>query len=113
MPPRPKPPHKRAPHFLAEWREYREKTQSQVAEYLGVEQPTVSRLEAGKSPYDQDVLERLALFYQCDPSELITVDPATDYSVDALVRTLGAMQRAQAKAMIKGLIDTIKKQSGA
>ena len=42
--------------FLKEWREYRNLT-PKAAERIGVEQPTLSRLERGISPYSQDFLK--------------------------------------------------------
>ena len=75
MPPVSQPQRKRAPHFLREWRKFREKSQSQVADYLGVDQSTVSKFERGLTPYDQDLLEKLSFLYDCEPAELISLDP--------------------------------------
>ncbi len=75
MPPVPKPKHKRSKHFLREWRKFREKSQAQIAEAIEVDQSTISNVENGKTPYDQDLLERLALLYGCDPEDLIAINP--------------------------------------
>lgn len=70
-----KPPPKRAPHFLREWRLHRELNQEQASERLEIERSTLSRIETGKVPYNQDLLERAALAYGCDPADLLNVDP--------------------------------------
>ena len=75
MPPIPKPKHTRQNHYLRQWRKFREKTQAQVAEALEVDQSTISNLERKISPYDQDILDRLATYYGCDPEDLIAIDP--------------------------------------
>jgi transcriptional regulator with XRE-family HTH domain len=37
---------------------------------------TLSRIERGLVPYNQDLLENLALLYGCDPAELLVQNPA-------------------------------------
>ena len=75
MPSVKKPPHQRRRTYLREWRKHRGYSQERVAEMLEVDQTTVSRLERGEVPYNQDILERLALVYGCEPYELITINP--------------------------------------
>lgn len=75
MPPIQKPKHNRQNHFLRQWRKFRGKTQAQVADALEVDQSTISNLERKISPYDQDILERLATYYGCDPEDLLAIDP--------------------------------------
>jgi transcriptional regulator with XRE-family HTH domain len=104
-------PRPRLPHYLRLWRHFRGKTQAEVAELIGSPQPTISLVERGKQPYYQDLLERLAELYNCEVTDLISVNPYTDYSVDSLLKTLGKAEREQAKAMIRPFIETIKSQS--
>jgi predicted AAA+ superfamily ATPase len=75
MPPTHKPPRNRTPHFIEAWRRHAGLTQVQVAEKMKVEHPTVSRLERGLSPYDQDMLEELAAVFDCSPADLISQQP--------------------------------------
>lgn len=75
MPPVRRPPRKRARTYFREWREYRDRKQGEVAALIEVDPGTLSRLESGKSPYDQDILEKLALVYGCDPEDLISINP--------------------------------------
>jgi transcriptional regulator with XRE-family HTH domain len=70
-----KPPHNRGQTFILEWRKASRMTQNQVAEALNVGQPTISKLETGKAPYEQDFLERLAALLRATPADLISRRP--------------------------------------
>lgn len=71
----PKPPHARTRTYLAEWRDFKDLTQEEVADRVEVDRTTVGRIERGEVPYNQDFLERLALAYGCEPTDLLTVNP--------------------------------------
>jgi transcriptional regulator with XRE-family HTH domain len=75
MPPVRKPKHKRTPTFIAEWRKAAGFKQIQAAKELGVEQSTISKTETGKSPYEQDFLERMAALYKSTAADLIARRP--------------------------------------
>ncbi len=64
------------PHYLREWRERRGKTLVQAAEYLHMTHGTLSKIERGKVPYNQRLLEALAEYYECEPADLIIRDPS-------------------------------------
>jgi transcriptional regulator with XRE-family HTH domain len=61
--------------YLREWRLFRNKTQAQVAEALGVTKTHVSNIENGKRQYTQDLLEAAADYLGCDPAQIINVNP--------------------------------------
>lgn len=75
MPPVKKPERERQRTYFAEWREFRGLKQFEAADRLEIDASTLSRLENGKSPYDQDILERLALLYRCDADDLLSNNP--------------------------------------
>lgn len=75
MPPIKKSPRERRRTYFTEWREFRELSQEQAAERLDIDRTTLSRIERGRSPYNQDTLEMLALAYGCDPEDLLTINP--------------------------------------
>lgn len=75
MPPVKKPEHDRQATCIRNWRLYRSKQQDEVADALEIDRTTLSKIERGVLPYNQDFLERLALIYGCDASDLIDVDP--------------------------------------
>lgn len=70
--------------FLKEWREYRELTQEQLADRVGWGVSNVSQLERGLQGYSQDGLEALAEALQCDPGQLLNVDPSKDEGIWSL-----------------------------
>lgn len=70
------------PPYIAEWREYRNKmTQATLAarveDLLGMSfsESTLSRIEQGKSPYNQRQLEAMAEALQCQPADLLNRNP--------------------------------------
>lgn len=100
-------PRPRRRTFLREWREHRTLTQEQAAERLDIDQSTLSRIERGVTPYDQDFLEKAAFSYQCEPQDLIMRNPLNPDAVwsitDNLKRATPA-ERDQAAAIIAALL---------
>lgn len=70
-----KAPIQRRRIFLKEWRKYRGLTQEALAERVGSSVSNVSQLEQGRQGYSQEGLEALAEALQCDPGQLLNVDP--------------------------------------
>jgi transcriptional regulator with XRE-family HTH domain len=108
MAPVPKKPRERNRTFLREWRDFRKLSQEEVAERLEIDRSTISRIERGESPYDQDVLEKLALVYGCDPEDMLSINPFGD---DQLRLAWSSLQRAPAdvKARALGYIEALLK----
>lgn len=75
MAPVKKPPRTRQPTFLTQWRKFRQLSQEAAVERLDIDRSTLSRIERGETPYDQDFLEKAALAYGCDPEDLLSIDP--------------------------------------
>jgi len=100
-----------ARHYLKQWRKHRELTQDQVVDRLEMfDDPllpgtaaSLSRLENGKQPYGERILEALAEIYQCEPDHLIGRDPTKAGEVIDLWGRLTAQQRRQAMAVIEAL----------
>jgi transcriptional regulator with XRE-family HTH domain len=71
---------KRTPTFLRVWRKYRGLTQEEAAarieDILGsFDRSMLSKIERGVAPYTQETLEAIAEAFNCQPAELIGVDP--------------------------------------
>ena len=78
-------PNPRSRTFLREWRKVRHLTQIQAAERVGIRQSTLSKIERGQLPYDQDFLERAALAYGAhEAADLLTIDPTLPRETDIL-----------------------------
>lgn len=97
--------------YLKEWRKHRHLTQEQVVERLAAfddlllpsTAASLSRLENGKQPYGQRILEALADIYECDADHLIGRDPSKEGEVIDLWSRLTDSQRRQARAVIEAL----------
>ena len=62
--------------FLREWRQFREMTQEEAAEAIGImDRSNLARHELGHYPYSQDLLEAAARVYQCEPWDILNVNP--------------------------------------
>jgi transcriptional regulator with XRE-family HTH domain len=100
------------PTYLREWRSKTGLTQHQVVARLeGFEDPhiprttaSLSRLENGKQPYSERVLNALADIYGCEPYELIGRNPEKGGEVIDLVARLDDRAREKAVGYIEGLI---------
>jgi len=107
MPPIAKPPRQRQRTFLREWRQKRGLKQYEAAERLEIEPSTLSRLENGQSPYDQDILERIALIYGCESSDLISINPLESDNLGdilAILRNSGAKERKKAASILEAFL---------
>ena len=61
--------------FLRQWREYRGLTLAKASDRFEMSEAQLSRIETGKSPYTQDILELAAEAYQTDVASLLMRDP--------------------------------------
>lgn len=61
--------------FIREWREFRGMSLEEVGALVGKDHSTLSKIERGKSPYSQDLLEALAEILDTDVASLLIRDP--------------------------------------
>ena len=110
MPPVKKQKRDRDRTFLREWREFRDLKLWQAAERLEITEGTLSRIERGESPYNQDFLERAALAYGCEASELLSIDPLRPDAPRLVYdRLRGATKEVQGRAL--AILDALLKAS--
>jgi len=62
-------------HYFRAWRDFRGINQEDAASAINVERGTLSKIENGKVPYQQQYVEGLARLYACRPSDLIGINP--------------------------------------
>lgn len=83
--PRPVRPHAKPPRFrrtfIAQWRDFRNLTQEQLADRLDMTQSHLSMLENGKRGYTQETLEAIAHALQTDVASLLMRDPTADEAI--------------------------------
>lgn len=98
--------------YLKHWRKHRGYTQDDVVNRLAaLDDPmlpqtaaSLSRLENGKQPYSQRILEALADIYSCEPDQLIGHHPERAGDIIDMVAHLDDRKRQQAIAIIDALI---------
>ena len=76
---------------------------------MGISQATLSRLERGLHPYDQDFLELAAEAYRCTPADLIVrnpLQPDSVWSITDNLRKATPAQREQISAVVEALLKT-------
>lgn len=82
-------------HFIREWRKYRELTQDQLAERIGINRAYLSKIESGKRRYDQPFLEAAAEVLRCEPADLIIRDPTDPDGIWSIWDQLKPVERQQ------------------
>lgn len=100
--------------YLKEWRKYRHLTQDQVIDRLVIHEDdllpktaaSLSRIENGKQPYSQRILEALSDIYSCEPWELLGRNPQKESKVVDMVARLDAVRQKQIEAFIIALDGT-------
>jgi transcriptional regulator with XRE-family HTH domain len=98
--PRPNPKPTRRPTYIRAWRKHRDLTMQQVCEALEhlhdvhISEGQLSRIETGKQPYAQDLLETIADVLLTDPASLIMRDPSQP-EIWSIYDTLTPVQRRQ------------------
>ena len=88
-------------HFLRAWRKHRNLTLEQAAERVGTTHATLSRVERGKLPYNQALLEILADVYSTDPASLIMRDPSQPEGIWSIWDTLAPTEQRQVVEIAK------------
>jgi transcriptional regulator with XRE-family HTH domain len=99
----------RTKSFLRAWRVHRGLSQEAAASRLDLDRTTLSKIENGKVPYNQVLLEMAAEAYGCEPADLIMRDPKSEvWSLLETVRKLPPDQQNQISGMIKGFLAASK-----
>ncbi len=104
--PRFKPAVGRRRIFLKQWREYRGLTQEQLADRVGWSVGNISQLERALQGYSQEGLEALAEALQCDPGQLLTVDPTGDDAIWSIWEKAKPGERQMIVELAKTVVKT-------
>jgi transcriptional regulator with XRE-family HTH domain len=94
-------PSDRPGHFIRAWRKHRGYTLEQLAERIGMTHQNLGKIERFKVPYNQELLESLALELRCAPADLITRDPSDPDSLWSILDGLPPSERSQALRMLQ------------
>jgi transcriptional regulator with XRE-family HTH domain len=69
--------------FLRDWREFRGRSLESVAARMGLTHGQLSKVERGKHPYNQHILEIAALEYRCEVADLLIRAPGPQDALPA------------------------------
>lgn len=90
--------------YLRQWRNKSGKTLEQVADHLHMSHSQLSRIERGKQPYNQELLEELADLYMCDVVDLLIRDPSEPESMWTLWERAKPGERRQIRSVAEALL---------
>lgn len=111
MPPVKKTVRHRHSTYIKAWREFRHLSQERVAERVGISRENYGRIESGKIPYNQDMLEACADALNCTVSDLLEKHPGVETAIDqmrALLEAQPVERQVQILEMAKTLVRTSK-----
>ena len=103
------------PTFIRAWRNFRELNQEtvaeRVAETLGRKftHASISRIENGKQPYTQPVLEAIAGALRCEPADLLMrnpLDKEAPWSIFDTLKRADQATRTRITAVVEALAKT-------
>lgn len=102
--------------FIREWRLFRKLSQDRLVERVrdrleGFSKSTLSRLENGKQPYTQPILEALSWALGCEPEDLLIRNPM---DVDAIWSILDNLKKAspEERAQLGRVAEALLKRAG-
>src|ERR1700760_3850411 len=95
------------PTYLRAWRMKNKLTQKQVAEAIKLDQAALSRIESGKSPYDQVHLTQLSQLYRVSIPDLLYRDPDRPRPADALAEKVRRLDMMSDIKAVEALVDTL------
>lgn len=88
-------------HFIRAWRKHRDCTLERLAERVGTTHATLSRVERGKVPYSQPLLEALADALGTTPASLIMRDPSVSNGIWDIWEQIPTQNRDQAAKVLE------------
>lgn len=65
-------------HFLKQWRKFRDMTQQELGNKVGLTKASISRLETGETGYTQETLEALADALGIHPATVLSRGPTKE-----------------------------------
>lgn len=89
--------------YLRQWRKHRGLTVEQLAERLHMHKGNLSKIERGKLPYSQDLLEAVAEILACEPADIIVRDPTDPEGIWSIWDRVEPVDRDTAKRILAQL----------
>lgn len=107
------------PTYIRQWRQHRNLTLEQVKERLenlheiGITRTSLSRIELGKQPYSQPILEALADVLETDPASLLMRDPSHGEGIWSIWDRIEIPKRSDALRVLGAFAGDSKKKAGS
>lgn len=98
-----KPPFR--PTFIRQWRQHKGLTLEQLADRVHTTHASLSRIERGMQPYNQELLEALAEALSCTPADLLIRNPLDVEAPWSIWERLKPEQRRQALRLLRMLAE--------
>lgn len=93
------------PTFIRQWRKAKGYSVERLAEMVEITGASLSRIERGLQPYNQEILERLADALMTDAASLLIRDPSDPEAMWSLWDRAKPGQRAQIRTVAEALIE--------
>lgn len=105
------------PTYIRPWRHHRNLTLEQVKERLenlhdvSITKTSLSRIEKGKQPYSQPILEALADVLETDPASLLMRDPTQGEAIWSLWDRIEVPKQGDARRILEALAGAPRKRA--
>ena len=93
-------------NFIRAWRKHRHLSLEKLSARVGTTHGSLSRVERGLQPYNQNLLESLATELGCTPADLLIRNPHDPEGIWAVWDNLSPPERRQAVALLAALKST-------
>ncbi|MGE4321954.1 MAG: helix-turn-helix domain-containing protein [Sphingobium sp.] len=103
---KPKPEPRFKPPYIRAWRELKGYSLEHVAHNVPMDKGNLSKVERGLLPYNQEMLERIAVIIGTSASNLIGRDPNKEGKVIDLVQRLNSAQLEQAERVLAAMFQS-------
>jgi len=94
------------PTFIREWRQNREMSLDALASRIPMDKSNLSKVERGILPYNQPMLEQIALALQTDPASLLARDPTEPTAIWSIMARAKPAVRRQIEEVAATLVRT-------
>lgn len=93
------------PTFIRQWRKHRGYSVEKLAEMVEITGASLSRIERGLQPYNQEILERLAEALMTDVASLLIRDPSEPEAIWSIWDRAKPGERAQIRSVAEALTE--------
>lgn len=97
------------PTYIRQWRKHRGYSLDKLAQMVPMDKSNLSKVERGILPYNQEMLERLAVALMTDPASLLIRDPTRDDAIWSIWDKASPGERSQIESVAAALVSAKKR----